>query len=274
MMKRTCCFLLALLLTMALAAPALADIAYEPRDDFYEKHRKDCDYENRVWYTNGGEGYVTVYGSPTGGAKTAIANGVSFYVSYTYDVGRWGCIEYDPDTQQNAFQNTVSGWVKMEEMVCDYDSRAFVEDHADELVVGERSLQPDPEAGEALYTYTYPGSGIVRTTMNVNNIGREEIRFSQVFTDPAGRDWGYCGYHYGIRELWVCLDDPYNGELEADENFVDPLATMTPVADPSAVEAAARAAGLPSAYLIAGIGGVVVIAAAVLTAVIRKKKKA
>ena len=273
-MKKITCVLLALLLTLALAAPALADIAYEPRDNFYEKHRKDCDYENRVWFTAGGEGYVTVYSSPTGSARTAIANGSAFYVSYTYDAGRWGCIEYDPDTQQNAFQNTVSGWVKMEEMVCDYDSRAFTEDHTDELVKEERTLRPDPEAGEVLYTYTYPGSGEVRNTFHTDMMEDQEMSFSQVFTDPAGRDWGYCGYHYGIRELWVCLDDPYNGELEADENFVDPLAKVNPAADPSAVKAAARAAGLPNAYLIAGVGGVVVIAAAILAAVIRKKKKA
>lgn len=274
-MKKYMCFLLALLLTLTLAMPALADIAYEPRDDFYQKHRKDCDYENRVYYTNGAEGYVTVHSSPTGGAKTAIANGISFYVSYTYDDGRWGCIEYDPDTRLAAgSRNSDSGWVKLEEMVCDYDNRAFMADHADELVNAERSLLPTPTEGEAVYAYKYPGSGIVRTTLDMAVVGGHEIPFSTVFTDPAGREWGYCGYHYGIRELWVCLDDPCNDALEADENFVDPLAKMTPAADPSTVEAAARAAGLPGAYLIAGIGGVVVIAAAILAAVIRKKKKA
>ena len=40
------------------------------------------------------------------------------------------------------------------------------------------------------------------------------------FTDPAGRTWGEIGYFYGIRNCWVCIDDPYNGALPPDENCV------------------------------------------------------
>ena len=32
--------------------------------------------------------------------------------------------------------------------------------------------------------------------------------FLQTFTDDSGRKWGYVGYHMGLRDVWVCLDDP------------------------------------------------------------------
>lgn len=271
-MKKCLCVALALLLVLALAAPAQADVLYEPNDDFYEKHYRDCDYENRVYYTNGAEGYVTVYASPTGGGRDAIANGVAFLIYWTYDGGKWGCIEYDPDSRQAAYQNSVSGWVKMSDMVCDYDSQAFMDDHSGEFVGEERSFQPDRTEGEAVYAYKYPGSGIVRDKMDWDMIWQEEMSFSAMFTDPAGREWGYCGYHYGHRDFWVCLSDPYNGALEADENYVDPLANVTPAADPDTVVKAASAARSPSVYLIAGIGGVVVIAAAILAAAVKRKR--
>lgn len=274
-MKKIFCITLSLLLALAPVVPALADVAYEPNDNFYEKHRNDCDYENRAYYTNGTNGYVTVYASPTGSARTAIANGSAFWVYWTYDGGTWGCIEYDPETHAAAGgRDSDSGWVRMDAMVCDYDSQAFRDDHADELRSEERSFDPDRADGDAVYAYKYPGSGIVRDRMDWSMVWDGEIRFSTLFTDPAGREWGYCGYHYGFRDFWVCLDDPYNGELAADENYVDPLAELTPAADPATVEAAAGAARTPSPYLIAGIGGVVVIAAAVLAAAVKRKKSA
>lgn len=271
-MKKYLRVALGLLLVLTLAVPALADVLYEPNDDFYEKHYRDCDYENRVYYTNGNHGYVTVYASPTGSGRDAIANGVAFLIYWTYDGGKWGCIEYDPDSRQAAYQNSVSGWVKMSDMVCDYDSQAFMDDHSGEFVGEERSFQPDRTEGEAVYAYKYPGSGVVRDKMDWDMIWSEPLSFSAVFTDPAGREWGYCGYHYGFRDFWVCLSDPYNGALAADENYVDPLASATPAADPDTVAKAASAARTPSVYLIAGIGGVVVIAAAILTAAVKRKR--
>lgn len=271
-MKKCLCVALGLLLVLALAVPALADVAYGPNDDFYEKHRDDCDYENRSYYTNGTEGYVTVYASPTGSGRDAIPNGGRFWVSWTYDGGAWGCIEYDPETKGAAGIDGTSGWVKMSDMVCDYDSQAFMDDHAGEIIREERSAQPSQADGDAVYAYKYPGSGVVRDKMDWDMIWSEPLSFSAVFTDPAGREWGYCGYHYGFRDFWVCLSDPYNGALEADENYVDPLASATPAADPDTVAKAASAARTPSVYLIAGIGGVVVIAAAVLAAAVKRKR--
>lgn len=269
-MKRFFSTVLAMLLLAALAVPALADVAYMPPDNFLEKHMEDCNHENRTWYTNGEEGYVLVYSTPTGGAEVAVPNGLGYSVSWTYDNGKWGCIEYDPQDPSVSMWGGASGWVKMEEMTAAYDARAFDEDHAAEYKTTEPVALEVPPDG-TIYGYKYPGSGIVVDKLG-GDWANDPLEFTTLFTDPAGRDWGYIGYYRGHRNFWVCLDEPDNPRLEADENFKE--AVTIPAAEPAVMEAAMKGAKMPTAYLYAGAAGVVVIAAAVLFAAIRKKKKA
>jgi len=269
-MKRVFSFVFVLVLLAAAAVPALADVAYTPQDNFYEKHWDACSYENRRWYTNGPEGYVLVYSSPTGAAEVVVPNGLPYTVSWTYDNGKWGCIEYDREDPTISAWGGKSGWIKMEEMTAAYDVQAFDEDHAAEYRETEPVALEVPPDG-TIYGYKYPGSGIV-----VDKLAGEwvdgPLEFTTVFTDPAGRDWGYLGYYRGYRNFWICLDEPDNPRLEADENFKE--AVTIPAATSAVMEAALKGARIPTAYLTAGAIGVVVIAAAVLFALIRKKKKA
>ena len=45
----------------------------------------------------------------------------------------------------------------------------------------------------------------------------------KTYVDEAGRKWGYCGYYYGSRNFWVCLDaadqsyEELWGEAPSDE---------------------------------------------------------
>ena len=298
-MKRLFTVLLLCVLLLALAAPALADVAYTPRDDFMEKHWSECSYENRWYWTNGAEGYVLAHVRPGSTASTPLPNGGKYYISNVYR-GEWGVLEYDPDTLENSLRNgSVSGWVQMSEMVADYDNQAFEADHGAELV-GERTellLDWDKTA----YGYKYPGSGIVVDEFSRQYI-REPISLSPLFTDPAGRTWGFIGYLYGRRNCWVCIDDPYNDALAPDENCVtvairtaadpEPAETpaptaspaptptpapktveLTPPADDTTLQQAAKANRGNGPYIAAGGAAVVVVAAAVLVAALRKKKK-
>ena len=167
-MKRFFSALLLLLLMISLAAPALADVAYEPDDSFYRHHAGDCKSENRSYYTNGAEGYVLVYGSPTGSAEAVLPNGLSFWIYYTYDRldERWGYLEYDPDDPANRenWKNYVPGWVKLAEMTADYDYRAFAAEHKDEYA--ETDVQLEVSKGSTVFCYKYPGSGIVTDKIN------------------------------------------------------------------------------------------------------------
>ena len=269
-MKRFCSALLALLLLCALAAPALADVAYEPDDRFYEHHRGECKYEHRSYYTNGAEGYVLVYSSPTGDAEAALPNGRGFWVIYTYD-DAWGCIEYDPDDPDSEnWREFVSGWVKLADMACDYDYRSFEAEHGSEISAAEVRLEVS--RGSTVFCYKYPGSGIVADKIKADWASGDGPSFRSVFTDSAGRDWGFIGYYCGYRNLWICIDDPSNPELPPDENYR--AVKTVPVAAAGVMEAGLSAAKRPTAYLYAGAGGVAVIAAAVLGVALRRKKKA
>ena len=222
-MKRFISLLLLAVLAFALAAPAAADVAYLPRDNFIEKHWADCKYENRWYYANGADGYVLAYKSPESEEATPLPNGGKYYISNVYK-NKWGVLEYDKDTLENSMVNgSVSSWVKMSDMVADYDNDAFMADHQKELVYEHTALESVTlklEAGKSVFLYKYPGSGEVRQEFDHDWMGETENMFSALFTDPAGRLWGYCAYHYGWRDFWICIDDPHNGALPPDENCV------------------------------------------------------
>ena len=231
-MKRLFTLLLALALLCALTVPALADAAYLPENNFLTRHMDECSYVSRSYWTNGPSGYVLARKTPDSAEATPLPNGGIYYVSYLYK-DRWGFVEFDKDTLQSKVYGSGSGWVDMAEMTPDYDNRAFMADHADELVSEIADLAWDEP--QNVFTYKYPGSGVVLEELERNWFGGETIVFNTLFTDPAGRRWGYCHYLYAHRDFWVCLDDPYNGALPPDENCVT-IVTQA-AAEPAPTEA-------------------------------------
>ena len=85
-MKRFLNCALAVVMLLALTAPAYADIMWEPRSNhFYESHRQECEYNTRSYYANGSEGFVTLYDAPGGSLVEAqYENGELLWVGYTY----------------------------------------------------------------------------------------------------------------------------------------------------------------------------------------------
>ena len=307
-MKRLFSLLLLCALLSALAAPALADVAYIPTNSFLEQHQQECVYENRWYWTNGPLGYVHAHTAPASRESVPLPNGQRYLISCTYQ-GRWGLLEYDPETLGSLPWRGVSAWVFLHEMTPDYDNQAFLSDHADELVVPDELVELEADESKTVYLYRYPGSGNVVGEVDGSWL-TTPIVFYSLFTDPAGRQWGACNYLFGYQDFWVCLDDPYNGALAPDENCVtivtlsapEPLSQtaapapteapepteapaptespapgktieLTPVADEKTLEQAAREGRGNGPYIAAGAAAVVVVAAAVLIAVLRKKRK-
>ena len=267
-MKRCASVFLAVVLLLALSVSGLADVAFEPNDSFYARHRDECRYENRSYYASGADGYVLVYGSPVGDAKETLANGASVRINYTYDGGAWGQTEYRNEAADGSYTQ-VSGWVRMADMIVDYDSIAFCEEHADAFTVKKATLQPRADA--VIYGYKYPGSGIVVDEIS-GSWASDELYFKEIFTDPAGREWGQVGYYYGRRDFWVCLSDPFNGALEADENYREVI--TVPAASEEAAADALRSAKVPAMYSYGAAAAAVVLAGAVLAYALRRKKRA
>lgn len=296
MMKRFFTLLLALALLGALAAPALADVAYMPNDSFFEKHWEDCSYENRWYYTNGAKGYVLAHKTPDSAEATPLPNGGKYYISNIYK-GEWGVLEYDPaELDKSLNGERTSGWVRMDEMIADYDNAAFEADHAAELKT-DSEVELQLTETDVAYGYMYPGSGVVVDEFH-GEYFRDPFRLSPLFTDPEGRTWGFIGYYYGRHDCWICIDDPFNGALAPDENSVtivtvpsaEPAAAsteapapteapagktieLTPAADQQTLEQAAKDSRGGGPWIAAGAAAVVVIAAAVLGAALKKKKK-
>lgn len=268
-MKKFFCLLLCAGLALLLCAPACADVLYEPQDDFYERNRGDCDYLGRYFYCSGEAGYVFVYASPNAARPdTAIPNGAGFFIEWTWNGGAWGVIEYDPGTLEASWGGS-TGWVRLGDMVADYDDTAFSADHAEELYESGRTLEMGRE--QLICTWKYPGSGELMGTVPNFSGEAETLSFQRFFTDPLGREWGYLGYHYGHVDAWVCLDDPENDALAADANCRRPA--LIPAADETVRRAALQSAAGPDFLLITCAAGVVVIAAAVLFYTLRRKKR-
>jgi len=140
-------------------------------------------------------------------------------------------LEYDKETLTNNLgSGSVSGWVKMSEMVADYDNDAFESDHWSEFVMESAPLELAEDS--TAYGYKYPGSGIVVDEFSGGLF--QGIQLSPLFTDPAGRQWGFVGYYYGRHDCWICMDDPTNDALAPDENCVTvvTVAPPTPTAAP------------------------------------------
>ncbi len=266
-MKKIFVLSLTLLLCLSLGIGAFADVAYEPRDSFYEKHWDECDYESRTYITNGAEGYVLVFSSPTGDAQQVIPNGKSFYVSWTWNA-QWGCIEYDPETLESGFGGQ-SGWVRLEDMTSEYDSIRFREDHAGDI--SDESMTLMIKSGQEFFGYKYPGSGLVTGTLgSFSGEDYTTIYIDGIYTDAQGGRWGYVGYFYGMRSLWVNLDTP-DIQLGPGDEYSE--IEIIPPADEQAMKAALQQASPLGPYVIAGTVGIAVIAAAVCICLILRKKR-
>ena len=123
-MKRILTLLLALILCFALAMSALADVIWEPEDDFYQKHKDECYYEDRVYIASGEAGYASVYKDPKAKkAKEELPNGTEFWVSYVWEGdgnGAWGL-------------GLNTRWVRMSELTVKYDGISFQAEYGREF---------------------------------------------------------------------------------------------------------------------------------------------
>ena len=202
-MRRLRGILLAALLAVSLAAPAAADVIWEPEDSFYQKHAEACQLLQRSFYTNGPEGYVNFYRSPESDTVTGQAeNGTRFHIYWQY--GDWGYVETED----------VTGWAPLEEFQLIYDYISFEEEYGDQF-------QPyDAEAcaplleeweGDTLVLWPYPGAEQADYVWQDAADPMEQLKeygFAQIFVDEEGLTWGFCAYLYGERNFWVCLDAP------------------------------------------------------------------
>ena len=194
-----CCFLL--LITLMLPVTALADVIYEPFDNFYEQHRDECTYVGRNYTADGPNGDLTVYTSPTNSdIKKTYPNETALYISYTYqapDGTLWACCDN--------WEDNITGWVPMDYLNLIYDEQSFYEEHIDQIVPVQVSLDSAELTGKTVYFWAYPGSS---DYIDVEMSADYRPSFQESYTDENGTEWIRCGYFMGIKGTWVNLNDP------------------------------------------------------------------
>ena len=251
-MKRLFGGLFAALLAMSLAVPAAADVLWEPEDAFYQSHAEACELLQRNFYTNGPEGYVNFYHSPESSSVTGqMENGEKLYVYWQYE--DWGYVEEE-------------GWVVLSDLQLIYDYLSFEEEYGDQfLPYDAETYAPllDEWTGDTLALWPYPGAAEVSYVWQDAGDAMADLKeygFSSIFVDEEGLTWGFCGYLYGNRNFWVCLDAPAG----RDDPAVTGGAVEIPVRQVEQPELTpAQEPELPAAYYIPYTLGVLIAVGAV-----------
>jgi hypothetical protein len=218
MFKRFWIFLLlcSLLLPRLIAS---ADVLIEPNNDFYNRHRTECERLDRYFYANGASGSVSLKTEPgvRGVLSGVVENGevINILATYNYQGETWGVTQiHTPDTPYNKLPN---GWVPMSQLLPEYDSISFSEEHQSEIY----SYAGNYEELQAVVEFTiwaWPGSGIIRGTFLTANLPEDMDAYyadSPAYRDEDGREWVSWGYMFGIRNVWICLSDPANDSIPA-----------------------------------------------------------
>jgi hypothetical protein len=118
-----------------------------------------------------------------------------------------------------------------------------------------------------VYLWNYPGSedSVIYTVD-----GEYPPEYEEIFTDDAGRNWGYIGYDRGIRNVWVCLDDP-TADYRTLYAEAEPQQVTHPVKDPAAAAPDIKPQGFSLGGILAAVCVVTILSAGFLWTT-RKKK--
>lgn len=204
------CMLVALLL--ALAAPASADVIWEPMDAFFQKHREEFQVHRTNYYVNAPSGVCTLYRAPGGSETGTLENGEVFSAYYLYtaeDGTQWGMSDDER-------------YVPMSCLLDVYDLE-FLEESADSLQKeAPAGVRTKLAEGETFLWWSYP-RGVWHAEENWFgadcNLAEAATEFYQ---DDQGLWWGYIGYWMGRQEAWVCLSQPNAPELAEPERYTGP----------------------------------------------------
>jgi hypothetical protein len=241
-----------------------ADVIYEPFDDFYMTNRESCAYVGRSYLTAGPNGTVTLYESPINpGVKKTYDNGITLYVSYTYqdeDGIHWACCDN--------WEDNITGWVPMEYLRLIYDEQSFYEEHIEQIVPVQVSLDSAELTGKTVYFWVYPGSS---DYIEVEMSADYRPSFQESYTDENGAEWIRCGYFRGIKGKWVNLNQP---TADYETLFPDiPPETEPASTVPAVTEQVDEIKPAPGGIVVIVIVAVAAVVAATAVLLILLKKK-
>lgn len=255
------------MLVSILSGVALADAIWEPNDDFYMSNAEKCQLVNRDYYANGTTGYLEIFKKPGGASLGFVENGKLFHIQFSYesDGEAWGSVEYKKENDKlfpsNYDSEASAGWVNMSELILKYDYLEFENEFGSSFVPYSGDYSALKNA-EKVVMWTFPGSG--ETIDSIEGI-EDDFAVGSVYTDPSGTQWGYVGYYYGMKNFWICMDDPANENLPA--TITQEIALNLPINDSKPEKSSDL-----TTIVVVCVSAVVLISA-LLVALMRKKVK-
>ena len=185
--------------------PAGADVIYEPEDEFYAEHSKDCTKEEKTWETNA-YGGIRMLAEPDSDEIVYEFNepGIRMWVYYIYHNpkgGEWAYTEYYHDG------NFYKGWLPTNLLWRSYSTESFLRDYGGDITE-EQNLVNGENGEDTVYFYLWPGSTIAeKVEFTDGGLQNEPVGTYLAYTDEKGRKWGYVDYWYG-HYGWICLETP------------------------------------------------------------------
>ena len=192
-----------------------ADVIIEPNDNFYEKHREECEYVRRTYITNSKDGYVSLYTSPE--SKTVVSsveNGTPVFITFTYEdenAVTWGVV-----MDSTLFEGTrgKAAWMNLNDCYVKYDNTSFMEDHENELIHEEISFDFS-DYKKNVILWTYPQSGEIRNEIDPTTAYAKDYTktFDSYYEDDKGQKWIRINY-FMKSDGWICVSDPTNTKIK------------------------------------------------------------
>ncbi len=259
------------LLWLGLApARVRADLLVEVDDSFWRAHQDECAYYYRSYTVNAPEGYAAIWASPLSSKqREVLANGVSIYSNwhYTDDAGEIWCAVMAGEMNHQGY-DTIRGWMKTSDCMVRADHIQFEEVYGQEFVKYKGTYGEALADAETVVLWEYPCSGEIRAE-EIDAEWFDNWNIGPCWQDPRGRMWAYVSYCYGIRSTWICLDDPANPYLEADESILPQTEVIYPAAD-QLPEVKSGVTGL----MVGAVLGVMAVTGLLLWVFFVKKRKA
>ena len=209
-----------------------ADVLVEVDDSFWRAHQDECSYFYRSYTVNAPEGYAAIWASPLSSKqREVLTNGVSIYSNwhYTDDAGEVWCAVMTGEMNYKGY-DMIRGWMKTSDCMVRADYFQFQEVYGQEFEVYKGTHGKALAEAETVVLWEYPCSGEIRAE-DIDAEWFDNWNIGPCWEDPQGRMWAFVTYCYGIRNTWICLDDPSNADLEADESILPQTETIYPAAE-------------------------------------------
>lgn len=197
-MKKVLCFIIIMLL---MSVQVSADVIWEPYDDdFYDEHRDELEYEDRVYTIKKSTEF---FNEPNGKVQKTLDTDEKYTVSYIYtdvDGKKFGMI--------NDYKNDKGLWFEMDNATRIYDGDAFYDEHVTDFLEYDGRFDSTVITGINFYEYPCSDEIVYTTTEQDESYLQSNLNFYNMYLDADNRMWGQVGYFLGHRGCWVCLDDP------------------------------------------------------------------